>query len=361
MFKVADYLTQCQNSSSECSTTSARLVPLDTRGDGSALASLFVLIGALARILKGRIGGNLAGVHVNMAERLSLFRKAVVVLVTRLLGLPVVLHLHAAQLHHFYAELASPVQWCVRWAFSKATRVVVLGAAAQKFVTHTLRVPADRVSIVINGVPQPTFPRRAEGPSSRKLQLLFLGNLSERKGVSDLIAAIAQSKVFKSGVVNAVFAGNGDIDGYTAKAVKAGLAEFVSFAGWCDQTKAATLMANADVLVLPSYDEGLPLVILEALANGTAVICTPVGEIPHALVPGKEALFVEPGNVMELAAAIDSVLGDEAMRRALERDGRALYEREFSLDMFADSIARIHLECFGVASRNLANAEANAK
>lgn len=272
MFKVADYLTQCQQRSSEPIATSARLVPLDTRGDGSALASLLVLSGALLRILRGRIDGNLAGVHVNMAERLSLFRKAVVVLVTRLFGLPVVLHLHAAQLHHFYAELASPVQWCVRWAFSKATKVVVLGAAAQKFVTDTLRVPDDRVSIVINGVPQPTVPRRSEGPSSRRLKLLFLGNLSERKGVSDLIAAIAQSKVFKSGVVDAVFAGNGDIDGYTAKAVKAGVADFVSFAGWCDQKKAATLVANADVLVLPSYDEGLPLVILEALANGTAEI-----------------------------------------------------------------------------------------
>ncbi len=350
MFKVADYLTQIQHTGSAF-PDHAVLRPLDTRGDGSALASLGKLAGALGRIATGRLSGNLVGVHVNMAERLSLFRKAVVVVFTRAIGLPVVLHLHAAQLHHFYARLALPLQWLVRWAFSKATRVVVLGSAAQRFVVNDLRVPAQRVSIVINGVPQPAVSRRVEGAPGVSSRLLFLGNLSERKGVSDLIAAIAKARVFQTGAAEAIFAGNGDIAAYTLKARHAGVAGRVTFAGWADQAKAASFMANADVLVLPSYDEGLPLVILEALAHGVAVICTPVGEIPHALAGGKEALFVAPGNIDALAGAIDAVLENPARRHALERAGRALYEREFSLEQFADSIAEVHRQCFGAASR----------
>jgi glycosyltransferase involved in cell wall biosynthesis len=329
-------------------------MPLDTRGDGSALVSLGILAVALARIANGRVSGRLAGVHVNMAERLSLFRKAVVIGWARALGLPVVLHLHAAQLPQFYSGLISPLAWIVRWAFARATRVVVLGVAAQRFVIDELKVPKKRVCIVINGVPQPSVARRLNRDDGAPKRLLFLGNLSERKGVSDLIAAIGKAHVFQTGNAVATFAGSGDIAGYAVKAEAAGIASKVSFVGWADQQKAASLTADADVLVLPSYDEGLPLVILEALANSVAVICTPVGEIPNALVDGKEAVFVKPGDVGALASAIDTVLENPETRRALEKEGRALYEREFSLDQFADSIAEVHRMCFGVASRLLA-------
>ncbi len=354
MFKVADYLIQCQHAVVKGGAEEhVALCALDTRGEGSALASMGMLVLALARIAKNRISGQLKGVHVNMAERLSLFRKAVVVVFSRAIGLPVVLHLHAAQLHHFYKDLPAPLRWLVRWAFSRANKVVVLGNAAQKFVVEELLVPRERVSVVINGVPQPSVQRAPRQESGRTMRLLFLGNLSERKGVSDLVHALGMSKVAKAGPLEAIFAGKGDIPGYQAKADVEGVGHLVQFVGWADQQKAASLMAGADVLVLPSYDEGLPLVILEALANGTAVICTPVGEIPNALVDGKEAVFVQPGDVSGLAVAIDEVLGNPVLRGNLERNGRALYERTFSLEMFADSIAAVHMEVFGVASRVL--------
>jgi glycosyltransferase involved in cell wall biosynthesis len=309
------------------------------------------LTGALWQILKGRISGRLAGVHVNMAERLSLFRKGSVVLLSRALGLPVVLHLHAAQLHHFYRDLPAPLQWLVRWTFACATTVIVLGQASRTFVVDVLRVPAQRVTIVNNGVPDALVARRESSAHGNPLRLFFLGNLSERKGVSDLIRAIGLSKVAASGRFEAIFGGVGDIGGYSALAKEAGVAGVCQFAGWLNQEQAATLMAGTDVLVLPSYDEGLPLVILEALANSTAVICTPVGEIPHALTDGVDALFIQPGDIGGLARAIDRVLNDAPLRRALQVHGRASYERNFSIERFSDTIAGLHIEHFGISAR----------
>ena len=95
MFKVADYLLQAQDTAS-VPETAAHLRSLDTRGGGGAVYSLWVLCTALMQIVLGRFSGRLAGVHVNMAERLSLFRKSVIIVASRLLGIPVVLHLHAA-------------------------------------------------------------------------------------------------------------------------------------------------------------------------------------------------------------------------------------------------------------------------
>lgn len=348
MFKVADYLLQAQ-AKVAVPKNAAELRALDTRGGGGAVYSLWVLATALMQLVRGRLSGRLAGVHVNMAERLSLFRKSAVIVAARLMGIPVVLHLHAAQLHHFYPRLPKPLQALTRWVFSLPESCVVLGKTAERFVVEELRVPQSRVEIVINGVPAPTVPRRKPVKDAAR-RLLFVGNLSERKGVSDLLQTLTRPG-FEDLEFELTFAGGGDVRGYQAKARELGVEKVVTFAGWSEQTEVAQLMAQADILVLPSYDEGLPLVILEALANGVAVVCSPVGEIPSVLRHGVTACFVNAGDINGLAATLQQVLRQPELMRTLERNGQELYEQSFSLPRFFSSIARIHKRCFGVSGQ----------
>ncbi|HSW20074.1 MAG TPA: glycosyltransferase family 4 protein [Ramlibacter sp.] len=345
MFKVADYLIQSQDPRGD--RRGAQLRPLDTRGAGSAPASLLVLVGALLKIARGRMSGALAGVHVNMAERLSLARKSALILTCKALGVPVVLHLHAAQLHHTYRSFPAPAQRLVRWVFSLPERCVVLGQASADFVTQELKVARERVEVVINGVPQPRLERRR--PDGR-FRLLFVGNLSERKGVSDLLQALSFPQLAHL-PWTATFVGGGDVEGYRAKARQLGLDKRVRFEGWADQARVASLLSEADALALPSHDEGLPLAILEALAHGVAVLCTPVGEIPHVLTDGHNACFVRPGDPASIANGLSRVLGDPALRERLEHNGRALYQQEFSLSRFFANIAAIHQREFGVSGK----------
>ncbi len=346
MYKLADYLIQAQ--APQTPAGSAELRALDTRGAGSALGSLLVLAKALGMLLRGRASGRLAGVHVNVAERLSLLRKGAVVMTCRAIGVPVVLHLHAAQLHHFFKRLPLPLKWLTRWVFSLPESVVVLGTASKHFVVNALGVPPDRVEILINGVPAPSVARRPE--PSLPFKLLFVGNLSDRKGVPDLLQAMAPPSLAEL-PLQLTLAGGGDVAAYEARARALGLApDRVHFEGWADQNAVARHMAEADLLVLPSYDEGLPLVILEALANSVAVVCTPVGEIPHMLSDGDNALLVPPGDVAALADALRRLAQNPALRERLERNGRALYAQNFSLTRFFAAVARIHKRHFGVAA-----------
>ena len=164
MFKIADYLIQCQ--SMQPPANAAELRPLDTRGAASPLFSLWVLLTALAKIVRGRIDGRLAGVHVNMAERMSLFRKGAVIVACRALGVPVVLHLHA-QMHRFYATLPAVLQAPTRWVFSLAKAVVVIGPVAR---LHRGSAPASRGRRGRQRVPEPrsraTCTGRATGGES---------------------------------------------------------------------------------------------------------------------------------------------------------------------------------------------------
>lgn len=349
MFKVADYLIQAQGFNGPADI--AELRPLDTRGGANAIYSFWVLATALGKLLRGKLNGKLAGVHVNMAERLSFFRKVVVMAVCRALGVPVVLHLHAAQLHHAYRAWPGPLQALARWAFSLPASCVVLGSASRRFVNEELKVPVGRIDVVINGVPEPIEARRDVTRQAVR-KILFVGNLTERKGVSDLLQAMAVPG-FDTSRLELTLAGGGDVRSYEEKARVLGVDRFVRFAGWSDQQQVAHLMARADVLVLASYDEGLPLVILEAMANGVAVVCSPVGEIPFVLTDGVNACFVQPGDVAGIAATLQRVLAEPALRETLERNGRALYEQQFSLRRFSASIARIHRRHFGIAGQPL--------
>ncbi|MCU0919743.1 MAG: glycosyltransferase family 4 protein [Burkholderiaceae bacterium] len=345
MFKVTDYLVQYQAHVEG----DAVLRPLDTRGGGHVLLSLYYLPRALLTLLWRRLTGRLAGVHVNMAERASMLRKGLVVAFARLIGAPVVIHLHAAQIHLVYRGLPAPLQAMVRWVFSLADEVLVLGQRSATFALEELRCRADRVHVVLNGVPAARLPRRLDEPG-HQFRILFLGNLSERKGVTDLLRAFT---LMRSPATQwqATLAGGGDVDGYRRTASDLGLGEHVIFFGWARQDQAAELLAAADVLVLPSYDEGLPLVILEALANSVAVICTPVGEIPSTLTDGRDALFVPPGDPAALAAALDRLIAEPALRRELETQGRAFYERGFSIEAFFNAVAAVHRRLFGTAAR----------
>lgn len=347
MYKVADYLVQSQ--AVQRVGGAAELRPLDSRGPHSPAWSMWVLLTALAKILWGRLGGRLAGVHVNVAERLSLVRKGSIIAWSHALGLPVVLHLHA-QMQRFYRKLPAPLQALARWVFSLADVVVVIGPAARRFVTEELKVPAERVEIVINGVPAATQPRRTRQADGVQ-RVMFLGNLGPLKGVDDLLQALARPG-FDRERLEVTIAGGGPVEGYRAQARQLGIDGFVRLPGWCDQARTAGLLANTDVLILPSYDEVLPLVILEALANGVAVICTEVGEVPSLLTDGVDTLYVKPGDIDGIAAALQKVLREPHLRETLEHNGHALYQRQFSLPKFFAAVARIHQRAFGVAARH---------
>ncbi len=346
MFRVADYLIQCQ--SDHQLDGAAQLRPLDTRGASGPLFSLWVLLSAMLKIAKGRISGGLAGVHINMAERMSLFRKGTMIVGCAAIGVPTVLHLHA-QMRGFYDHLPTVLKRLTRWIFSLPNGVIVIGPAARTFVIDTLQVPAIRVRMITNGVPGPGVEVARTAKRDRQ-RLLFIGNLSDKKGLMDLLRALAQPELDRSRL-EVTIAGGGNLAGYRARSRVLGVDDTVHFTGWCDQKKISQLLGDCDVLILPSHDEVLPLAILEALAHGVAVVTTPVGEIPSLLTDGVDSLFVTVGSPVSIAAAINRILAETDLRQSLEKNGRATYRRHFCLSDFFSNVAIEHQRHFGVAGQ----------
>jgi glycosyltransferase involved in cell wall biosynthesis len=315
---------------------------LESRGGGHIALSPLFLAGAVGRIFMEAARGRLAVVHLNLAERGSVYRKAALLAATRLAGGRVLLHLHAAQIVQFHDSMGATGRALLRWMFHSADHCVVLGEVWRHWVAETFGVKPSRISIIYNGVPA-TVVARSQAPRAARadlpFRLLFVGNLLERKGVSDLLRALA---ALRAPNVALTMAGGGPVDTYRALAAELGVADRVRFTGWVSQDAARALMVESDALILPAYDEGLPLVILEALASRTPVICTPVGSIPEVLEDGRTALFVTPGDTASIGSAIRRLIDTPALGAALSDAGAALYERLFTMDAFARAVGNVY-------------------
>jgi glycosyltransferase involved in cell wall biosynthesis len=200
---------------------------------------------------------------------------------------------------------------------------------------------AEKTTVITNAVDTQAAPA-ARSARDRPI-LVAVGRLKAPKDFLTLIRAVAR---LRPGSVDALIAGEGpDRAGLEAEIHGLGIGERVQLLG--ERRDVPELLAGADMFVLSSASEGMPVSVLEAMAAGLPVVGSSVGGVPELVVDGETGLLVEPGNVGELAAAIDRLLADPGLRGKLGEAGRERVRLHFSLDPFR----RAHVELY---SRELA-------
>jgi glycosyltransferase involved in cell wall biosynthesis len=328
---------------------------IDTRGPwflGSArwripLSALF-LVAAAWRIAWMGIAGRPSLVHANITGRGSTSRKLVLTAVARAVALPYVLHVHDYDYAADIRARGKVMRRLVRGMFAAAGQTIVLGSEAECTLRAALELPEARILVLPNAVPdpRPSRGRGADAGAANPVHLVFLGYLSARKGVPELLEALA-FPALTAMLWRATLAGGGPVDEFRARAAALGLADRVSFPGWIDQPAASALCAAADILVLPSHAEGLAMSILEGLAHGLAVVATPVGAHAEVIEPEESGLLVPPGDVVALVAALRRVVGDPAIRERLRTGARQRFLDRFDVRSYSGRLTRLHAELLG--------------
>jgi glycosyltransferase involved in cell wall biosynthesis len=169
---------------------------------------------------------------------------------------------------------------------------------------------------------------------------LFLGDLLPRKGVYDLVAAwVAVVAEFPG--ARLVLAGTGEKDGLLIAAAAAGVAHAIEFPGWVEPAAKRALLARADLLVLPSYIEGVPISLLEGMAAGLPSVVTPVGGVLDTVTDEREVLVVPAGDRTALARAIVRLFASPALAR---RMGEAARRKgaEYDIEVYVDHLDAIY-------------------
>ena len=146
----------------------------------------------------------------------------------------------------------------------------------------------------------------------------------------------------------AVVAGDGAIENYRKMLVDLNLKERVELPGWVGPDMVSAYLGDADILALPSHNEGLPMSVLEAMAHGLAIVTTPVGAISEAIDDGVSGLLVPPGDVDALADALARIIEDASLRQSLSRAAVNSFSERFDVRNLSRRLTEIYHESIAI-------------
>ncbi len=170
-------------------------------------------------------------------------------------------------------------------------------------------------------------------------RLLFVGWLEEFKGIFELLS-VAKNLKDSSIDFHLSIAGRGDAEISAKRFVEDNdLEDHVRFLGWLDQKSLESELAQHDIFVLPSHEEGLPNAMVEALASGLAVIVTSVGLIPDYIIDKEHALLTIPKDIESLEFAVKSFILDQELRASIAKRGHEHAKGSFSTDVSLEKLS----------------------
>lgn len=321
--------------------------------------SLLQAVAAHARLL-GRITGLVLRwrpqvVHIHTCSRSTFWRNAVDVLLARALGRAVVLHVHGAEFHQFLAGLKPAPARAARLVFRACSRVFVLGEGWKRVLAPWVS-PPERIVVVPNGVAAAGEP--ADPGAAEAVAVVCLANYEARKGQADLVRAVAampKPKRLRLRLFGAESepGAQGDLGRLAAEL---GLADLVHLGEPITAAEVAEELRRAAVFCLPSYNEGLPMAMLEAMAHGVPLLVTSVGSIPEVVADGDQGFVVAPGDIPALAARLEALAGDPELRRRMGARARETLAERYSLDAAAGRTAAVYRELAGMGRHEEASA-----
>jgi glycosyltransferase involved in cell wall biosynthesis len=225
----------------------------------------------------------------------------------------------------------------VRFFLDRAACVIVLSDRWQVWLRGITRNPR------LVCIPNPVAMVAKGADTGRGGIVLFLGRLERDKGVFDLLEAISALRVTVPDI-RLVCAGDGDLKSVARYAERLDIADAVSLPGWIGPADKQLLLERAAVLVLPSYAEGLPMSLLEAMAAGVPVVATSVGGIPDLVVDGVNGFLFAPGDTAALARLLRALVLDPELGRRAASAARETVRLRFSADLVLGQLEKVYAD-----------------
>jgi len=316
-----------------------------THAEISGKGKLLLAARALRELVAVRVKGGRPIVHAHCSSRASFYRKSVLLALARLMGCKTIFHLHGGEFRQFTMQEVGPLRrWWIRHTLEASSAVIALSPSWAEFLTTF--APRSSVMVVPNSVRLADLSLDEKEEEGR---ILFLGRIEKKKGVFELIEAVASLRERHPSIC-LVLGGEGALGEARARAAELGIADRLELPGWVDASRRTLEMQRACLFALPSYGEGLPMSMLEAMSARKAVVVTAVGGIPEAVEDGVNGLLVAPQDVTGLATALDRLLSDRHLREQLASAGRATVEQRFATSVMLDSLSNLY-QCLSRSGR----------
>lgn len=246
-------------------------------------------------------------VHVHGASYASFWRKRIFINLAKRFGKKVVFHCHGSEFQRFTSQHTNAVVKTL----NKCDCIIALSDSWKEWFEQTIH--HKNVVVIKNVIAPPHIHKVAHD----RFTLLFLGRLGYRKGIYDLLDVLIAHKNEFLGKLELFFGGDGDVEQVKEIIYKNGLEEIAQYQGWVDGDKKESLLNMADAYILPSYNEGLPISVLEAMSYSLPIISTKVGGIPEIIADGVNGYLITPGGKDAIYASIKKLLDNPELAKQM--------------------------------------------
>ncbi|MBT2605123.1 glycosyltransferase family 4 protein [Bacillus sp. ISL-53] len=275
--------------------------------------------------------------HIHMSYRGSYVRKRYIIHLLNRKNIPIVLHMHGSQFKDFFNESSNGKQKQIKDTLNKVSLILALG---EQWKEYYQSISKTKVVSLDNAV----FPKEVLKSSEEKIYITTMGVLSQRKGTYDLIDAASQIKGKIDSKYKFLIAGDGEIDKVKKRIKELNVADMFVIPGWIsDQKMIDEIYRKSVIYVLPSYNEGMPMSILEAMSYGLPVVSTDVGSI-SSVVKEENGFVIKPGDVEALTNCLINLLNDQFSIEKFERNNSEKIRIEYNIYVSVEKIVELYKE-----------------
>ncbi len=302
--------------------------------DGSKISKLIQAIAGLIKTALLLVCCRIDIVHIHGSDIMSSSRKYLFYKLCRCFRCKIIYHFHGASFEEQYQAASTATQKRLKVLFEGVDHVLCL-SESWKQTLHGI-APSARITVVPNGI---EIPEQEDQTLSKSgvVNILFLGLIGERKGVFDLLKAF--KRLLEEGLeVKLYIGGNGEISRLEEMINTYDISQHVDFLGWVGEEQKKRLFSKSDIYALPSYGEGMPMSILEAMSYGVPVVSTFVGGIPRLIKNHENGILIEPGDTDALYEALRMLLLKPELRKKIGKESVKTIKNDYMID---DTIRKI--------------------
>ena len=291
--------------------------------------SLFKLIFLL---LKNR---EITIVHIHGAKDGSIWRKFFICFIAKkIFSKKIIFHIHAGAFDECYKRGNSLYKYMCRFIVNNTEALVVLSDRWNDFFGKNFKIK--RLVVIKNPVEHKQL-RVAEQKNDSTVVFLFLGRIADHKGIFDLVNLVITEQDSLRGKCKFLIGGNHEVDRLKKTITEGGIGDLAEYIGWVQNDEKDRFFHMSDYFILPTYEEAMPMTILEAFSYGKPVISTYVGSIPEVVEHNRNGILFNPGDMIHLKKIIFDVINDrskyDCMRKQAMNSANHFYPESIKTEL----------------------------
>lgn len=311
------------------------MIYVESYKDGGKLAKLFKGICGYFHFAKVLLADRPDIVHMHSSFGPSFYRSLPFIYMSSWAKKPMINHIHGSEFDKFYTNASEQKKKLVRNAWGKCNRFIALSESWKERFSEV--IPNEKITVIENY----SIIKDGIDRSQCHNQVLFLGTINQMKGCYDMVDVIKRvAEVVPD--IKMVVAGAGEIEHVKSKLIAAGVAEHFVFPGWVRGEQKEKLLKESDVFFLPSYTEGMPMSVLDAMGYGLPIVASNVGGIPRIVHDGENGFMREPSDTVGFAETIIQILTDDSIRQNMGKQSLKIVKERCSLEKHIGEIEKVY-------------------